>query len=627
MRLCSTSGGLITTILTELVGSREYEAAFVLPLDIASEEPARLIKVHTPEEIAAASGSKYLPSSVYNVADALLSDQRKYVMVGTPCHIAGVMKFIEARDIDREQVLFLGLFCEGIMNTNFIKFVERMYRRKGENLVKLEYRTKKESGWPGNSRLVFDSGREVFVDRQVRIRYKEYFRINRCLFCPDKLNVGADISFGDCYIPGWKSTLGNSSVIIRTRKGMEAWNRCSHLLAFQEVSIERIAESQSLSARLENARHARQVRHRLDGGVDEKNRSERKTWDGLRSRQKKLRLGANRKYLRIRLSSFFVRAANVVRRLWTIFLFGFIALTSVCKRNTDASITEQGGQNNIIMVGGPPIGTGAQAMTFVAIDQLKRRFPDKNIILLTTSHFFEQLDALDNFRFRVLPWEVDHKLLLLAPTVGRAGRKKDTIREAHALASIIEDAAFFIDISGYSLSSQLGPKRTLNYLLSIIIAKKYAVPYYILPQSLGPFDYRPVHKLFISPLLKSCMRYPRIIFAREMQGVRSLEPFSKDNVINVPDIVLQVENIEAGSIFRKPPVSKEISIEPGSVGLVPNFQVEKRVGQKECEAIYKSLLLRLLEMGKTVYILKHSDGDEDLCERLKMMVPNDKIYF
>jgi coenzyme F420-reducing hydrogenase beta subunit len=196
-----------------------------------------------------ASKSKYVPVSVYNVVKALQNDNKRYIIVGTSCQIHGIKKLIKKFFISDEKLLFLGLFCDKTLNFNLIRFFEDHYKKSNERLIKFEFRTKEKYGWPGNSKLSFDSSRELFFDRNVRIQLKRYFQLNRCLFCYDKLNKNADISFGDCYISGKEDLDGRSSVLIRTMKGKEIFERFSDLFTKEKEMIERIRESQNLKSK------------------------------------------------------------------------------------------------------------------------------------------------------------------------------------------------------------------------------------------------------------------------------------------------------------------------------------------------------------------------------------------
>lgn len=123
MRKNSTSGGLITTLLVELIKNKGFDAAFVLPFAVFTGKPAQLKATREIPKIFSSTESEYIPASVYNVIKALKeSADSRYVIVGTPCQISGIKKYIKRAQQSEENLLFLGLFCEKTLNFNFIRY-------------------------------------------------------------------------------------------------------------------------------------------------------------------------------------------------------------------------------------------------------------------------------------------------------------------------------------------------------------------------------------------------------------------------------------------------------------------------------------------------------------------------
>ena len=75
------------------------------------------------------------------------------------------------------------------------------------------------------------------------MKLKSFFQLNRCLFCYDKLNSFADISFGDCYIKEEKSFYGKSNVIIRTNIGKKIYEKYSYLFSYNKILLTQIIQS------------------------------------------------------------------------------------------------------------------------------------------------------------------------------------------------------------------------------------------------------------------------------------------------------------------------------------------------------------------------------------------------
>ena len=258
IRKLSTSGGLITKLIIELIKNREFDAAFVLKFHKPNDSPVRLTISNDIGEIIKSAGSKYIPASVYNVIETLkVKDEKKYIIVGTSCQILGIKKFMRKNKISDKNLLFLGLFCDATLNLNFLKFIKELYAKSTEKTEEFFFRTKEKYGWPGHSKIVFNSGRSLILDRMIRISLKKYFNLNRCLFCFDKLNRLSDISFGDCYIQKTQNKEGSSNIIIRTSKGKEIIDSFASIFDLKEEKLIKILLSQNIMKKYKNFLYAR----------------------------------------------------------------------------------------------------------------------------------------------------------------------------------------------------------------------------------------------------------------------------------------------------------------------------------------------------------------------------------
>ncbi|NQE52426.1 Coenzyme F420 hydrogenase subunit beta [ANME-1 cluster archaeon GoMg3.2] len=632
IRKNSASGGLITNLITELIKDKEFDAAFILDFDKFDDKPARLKATDNINEILKAAKSKYIPASVYNIIKTLKKENgKKYIIVGTPCQIYGIKKFIKKFNISEENYLFLGLFCEKTLKFNILRYFEDNYGKSTEKLTKFDFKNKGKNGWPGDSKLYFDSGRNLFVDRKVRMQLKRFFQLNRCLFCFDKLNRLADISFGDCYIEGKGDFNGKSSVIVRTKKGREIFDKYSYLFTLEKESIEEIRKSQHLIDKKDNLEYAKIFikEHSLYPDAISDYEIDSQAAKGLLKSQRNIKWGNNYNINKIKFNLFLTKCLKKVKRVRKFAIYGtmlaliiirdFFIYPLTKKRNTK----KKQNFNNVIIVGGELSNKGAQAMTFTVVDQVKRKFPNKNIYLFSVIDFDRDDKEKSIYKFNILPWDLKTKLWFL----GFGGRlfKKNSkygYLENH-IKDVVKDVDFFIDISGYALSSQWGFLASVNYLLNIATAKKYSIPYYIFPQSIGPFNYSMKSKFFLYPLLNLYLKYPKKIFVREKEGIRSISKFTEKNIEKSYDIVLQSKGYNINNIYKDIHF-KDIKIESNSVGIIPNLRVIERAKPDEIYSVYNSLINRLIDAEKRVYILRHSYEDLELCEKIKNCFPDTK---
>lgn len=603
----STSGGVITQLLIELLKKGDHEGAFVLPFEMFKGEPPKLELARSEEELKASSKSKYLPASFFEVAEKLRDKSNtNYAIVGTPCQLKGIKNFIQLEDIDEDNILLLGLFCDKTLNLNFLDYFEKKFSKGEENLKKFDYKNKEKSGWPGDCKLYFDSGRELFIDRSQRGKVKDYFQLERCLYCLDKLNRQADISFGDCYING-KENPERSSIIIRTEKGKKVWEKHKDSFTWEESSVTSIMRSQVVSQKKENLKFVEAIK-------------KDKKYPKLKERKKKIRLGQNNKFKKIKLSL----AKNKFKDYGRYLLEGIQFETSLgfsylkdLKDNYDKENNTL--PKNVVIFGGGFSNKGAQAMTFTVVDQMKRRFPIENIYLLKTSTYNRDNTEKENYDFTILPWGVGTAINILTEkrTMNLFTISPDLENQVR---KILRNADIFLDISGYAIGASSGLKGSFfnqRYILNILLAKKFKKPYFILPQSIGPFNSASTDLFFVFPLMKKYMKYPEKIYPREPQGKKALKPFTQDNVEVQKDIVLLNDGYNLENIFNDEFTLKDITVENNSVGVIPNNHVIKRGDDEQIYDMYELIVRNLLEEKRKIYLLAHSDEDFYICENIK----------
>ena len=68
------------------------------------------------------------------------------------------MNIIKSRKINRDNYLFLGLFCEGVMSYSIWDYFAQERFVKDKQLSALHFKNKDSGGWPGNIKLFFEDG-------------------------------------------------------------------------------------------------------------------------------------------------------------------------------------------------------------------------------------------------------------------------------------------------------------------------------------------------------------------------------------------------------------------------------------------------------------------------------------
>lgn len=250
IRLNSTSGGLITHLSIELLKNNVVDVVCVLPFNDYAGKEVKIELTNDIEEIKNAAKSKYCPASVENIIETIQNKpDKRLLIIGTPCQFYGIKYFIKKNKLNKRNYVFFGLMCDSTMNFNFLEYIKDVCLKKGEEIILFEYRTKEKNGWPGDLKIVLSSNKTMIIPGIKRVEVKNYFKLNRCNYCFDKVNIQSDITFGDCYIKGDESKEGKSSIIVRTEKGDEIITSFSDKIFLKKETKEHIVESQFLKER------------------------------------------------------------------------------------------------------------------------------------------------------------------------------------------------------------------------------------------------------------------------------------------------------------------------------------------------------------------------------------------
>lgn len=256
LRHVSASGGCISTLIAELLDKNIYDsAATVDTYDYRDQIKSTIITADSSScdySDTSYPKSRYLPISHEDVIRYVLNNRdKRMVFVGTSCAIRGFLNVINKFKLKRDNYLLVGLFCDKVFNYNIYDYYCSF--TDGKELTSLHFKNKDSGGWPGNMKLMFADGTHKYLDSSERAKMKEFFMPERCLYCIDKLNVGADISIGDNFTGFYSSNKGSNSVIIRTQRGLDAWNSMADSISSESIDIDIISDAQGIEARLDNA--------------------------------------------------------------------------------------------------------------------------------------------------------------------------------------------------------------------------------------------------------------------------------------------------------------------------------------------------------------------------------------
>lgn len=296
----STSGGFITTTINFLLEKNIYEGAFVLKgYNYNNQVITQFIKKNI--DLVQTAKSRYLPISQYETAKYMIENpSKKIIIVGTPCNILSLNNLIKQKKLNRNNYLFIGLFCDKTMTYNVIDYFKNHPLINNKIIKDFYFRTKDNNSWPGDIGITFNDNSKIILPRKERMCVKEYFSTERCLYCTDKLNCLADISTGDNYTNTNISKNGSNSVLIRTENGQKIWDMVKHLFIFRNSHINELITSQKLNERYKNIiylkiKNSENITYKNIENISVTSK-QKKSYNNL---LKKIKLGSTKKYKKI----------------------------------------------------------------------------------------------------------------------------------------------------------------------------------------------------------------------------------------------------------------------------------------------------------------------------------------
>lgn len=230
----SSSGGAVTALAAAL-GKEGYEFCGVRYV------PERLRAEHfladSPKAFEPAMGSKYLPSLTMPAFREMLTKDKKWMVVGTPCQIAALRRLIRLRGIENRFVL-VDFRCHGVPSMRLWDAFLRSCRTLGDPHWLMASWRDKSRGWQVSYHLVLrrepdatclfsgyategDSFYTHFLDFTVQ---------NQCCYdCPFQgTHSEADVRVADFWGKRFAhNQSGVSQVLALSERGREVWGKAA----------------------------------------------------------------------------------------------------------------------------------------------------------------------------------------------------------------------------------------------------------------------------------------------------------------------------------------------------------------------------------------------------------------
>lgn len=211
----STSGGMVTGIVSYLLARGKFDAAFCVDTyDYSNQVKTNIVT--DANDLFKTLQSRYVTVSHSNLAKYICTNRdKKLIIIAVGCAMAGIRYIMEEYKLDPSNYLCLGLFCACSYSYRTWDYF-KLYN-KHKPLKELQFRSKNGKRY-AYGMIKARYGNDIKVMHTIHRAYiKSDFSMERCWYCTDLLNVYADISFGD---NNTKSKDGEScTVIVRSENG------------------------------------------------------------------------------------------------------------------------------------------------------------------------------------------------------------------------------------------------------------------------------------------------------------------------------------------------------------------------------------------------------------------------
>jgi len=218
------SGGLVTQTLRYLFDTGLITHAAVVSMQFGTPPSPVALIATSPAQLFEAQKSTYVPINLLSALKSLRqSENLSIALVGLPCHMEAVLSLKTTNNEAHHINYKLGLICDGILTHIALSYFGKRANIRRNVPYRIVFRdNSKFSYLDANVSIQTANGSQRLISKEERFILKKFLTPPRCLICFNKMNLFADLVFGDPW--HLKSTIperGKGVVISRTDRGYQ----------------------------------------------------------------------------------------------------------------------------------------------------------------------------------------------------------------------------------------------------------------------------------------------------------------------------------------------------------------------------------------------------------------------
>lgn len=186
-------------------------------------------RITTIEELNDLKNSKYVQADLldtHNKVEKDLKEGKKVLFSGTPCYVQSLLKYLDAKKIDGDNLVTVDLICYGVPSPKlYAEYIHLEEVRANKKVKSFIFRDKEWSLNEKYSRITFEDDNSMLVNGYLRLFSNKLSTRESCLKCKfaSPLRV-SDITVGDFWgieniNPEFDDNKGVSCIIPNTNKG------------------------------------------------------------------------------------------------------------------------------------------------------------------------------------------------------------------------------------------------------------------------------------------------------------------------------------------------------------------------------------------------------------------------
>lgn len=258
----ASSGGMMTQIASALLRKSEVNGVITTRFVYDNNHVRTETFIATnEEELIKGQGSKYCPTSTLSIIKEL-DPQKKYLLIGTPCQIAGYRMFANLQPNVKEMIPYtMANFCGGYRDFKELDFfVSKIAHTK--NVVYFRHRG---GGQPGSMRIEGEKGELFQYPYPEYATLSPYVKNERCTLCMDATGELADFSCGDAWLEHKDTAYPWSILISRSRSAVELIKElCAEgfVVEGEQLSPQKVIDSQKSNITSKKYRQYKRIKVR-----------------------------------------------------------------------------------------------------------------------------------------------------------------------------------------------------------------------------------------------------------------------------------------------------------------------------------------------------------------------------